>query len=169
MNEQIMQQMMQMMMQNQQMMMQMMMMMQNPQQNAITEKQIQVNSNSNGNENEQQYLDEIASLKAKLEAAQNQIDQLQQEVQSKETQIQQQKAEIQTLKEGISKVEAFEGKSFEELTKRADNLSGDDYYELKKAEWNAQGLTGREKHDKISEYRDYFNEEEEKGLLDFGF
>lgn len=163
MDNNMMQQMMQMMMQNQMMMQQMMMMQMNPQQNAITEQQMQVNSGGDVGA----YLAEIERLKSELQAAQQQIESMQQELASKEAQLQSAQSELQTLKENVGKVEAFEGKKIEDLAQRGDDLSGDDYYEEKKREWNEEGLTPKEKHDRIKEYRDFFDEEEQKGLMEF--
>ena len=69
--------------------------------------------------------------------------------------------EFSDLKKTVGKAEAYLGKTIEEVAEQGEELSGDDYYEEHKAEWNRQGLTNMEKHDKVKEFKDAFTDEDE--------
>lgn len=76
--------------------------------------------------------------------------------------------EFSELRKLVAKAETYLGDSIESVAAKATELSGDDYYEEKKKEWNDKGLTNKEKHEKVKAYRDIFNEDEDSnGMITF--
>ena len=65
------------------------------------------------------------------------------------------------MKKEVGKAEAYLGKTIEEIAEQGEELSGDDYYEEHKAEWNKAGLTNMEKHDKVKEFKDVYKKDDE--------
>ena len=61
----------------------------------------------------------------------------------------------------VKLAEAYLGKTIEEIAEQGEELSGDDYYEEHKAEWNKAGLTNMEKHDKVKEFKDVYKKDDE--------
>lgn len=189
MDNSIMLQWMQMMMQQNQMMTQLMMtQLSNP--NGVQpvpeapSLEISTTTSSNVPENQSINNSEVAALQAQVAALQAQVKQLQSDLaaaqHTADVKIQEAKmtretskelgTELRNLKKTVRKAEEYLGKSIDELAENVQELGGDDYYEEHKKEWNDEGLTGKEKHDKVKSYRDLFkddNEEEIVNMIDF--
>lgn len=65
------------------------------------------------------------------------------------------------LKKVVAKAETYLGDSIESVAAKAQELSGDDYYEENKKGWNEKKLTNKEMHDKVTAYKNLFKDEEE--------
>lgn len=176
MDNNMMMQMMQMMMQNQTMMNQMMMQMMAPKAQAMAEaKPVETKADivSEGQPNDIKA--ELAELKSQLAAAQAKIKELTLDLAAeKQTHEATKEAlkyayetnredlkELANLKKTVGRAEAYLGKTVEEVAAQGEELSGDDYYEEHKEEWNRANLTNMEKHDKVKEFKDAFKDEEE--------
>lgn len=183
MNNDIMMQMMQMMMQNQSMMSQMMMQMMAPQAQTMAEaKPIETKVDMVSSSKPTDVSAELAELKSQLAAAQAKIKELTVDLAAERQtheatkkalsyERETNRAELKKfadLKKTVKRAETYLGQSIEEVAENI-SLSGDDYYEEHKAEWNEQGLTNQEKQEKVKEYRDMFTdkEEDDKGLTTF--
>ena len=71
------------------------------------------------------------------------------------------KAENARLREDITKIEAWEAKSLEDILEEAgDVASGEEYYERMRHTFYEQGYTPREMHDKVAAYMDNFHPSE---------
>lgn len=70
-------------------------------------------------------------------------------------------AELSALKKTVGKAEQVLGRSIDDIAKELTELSGDDYYEEQKKEWQEEGLSGKEMHDKVTAYRDLFKDEDD--------
>lgn len=163
-NNDMMQLMMQMMQnQNQLLTMMMQQQIQNPSQQTVAAAPIQsieVNSSSNSEMQQQ-----INTMRAEIEQLKNQLAEAQQIAKQKTQETASLKLELSGLKNTIGKAEAYLGQTIEEVAETAENLSGDDYYEEKKAEWDEKGLTNQEKHEKIKEFRHSFVQEKEDDIF----
>ena len=74
--------------------------------------------------------------------------------------------ELMNLKKVVGKAEQYLGKKIEEVADSLEELGGDDYYADHKKEWNEEGITNKEKHDRIKSYRDLFANAEEVDDID---
>ena len=99
---------------------------------------------------------EIANLRQATENARH-------EAEEREGQIKTMRAELVQLKSDIASVEAYEGKSWEEYVSGIEQMSGQDYYEEKRQEWEDEGLTPQEKRERVSE----FKETTKRDMIDF--
>jgi len=126
---------------------------------------------------------ELAELKSQLAAAQAKIKELTLDLAAeRQTHEATKKAlsyeretnraslkEFANLKKQVGKAESYLGQSIEEVAANAQELSGDDYYEMHKAEWEALKLTNKEKQERIRAYKALFkdNEEDNNGMITF--
>ena len=90
---------------------------------------------------------EIESLKAQLAEAKAKATDEAQRANKAER-------ELGMLKTDVKVVEKFYGKTLFEMAADAETVSGDDYYGDHKQEWDEQGLTNEQKHEKVKEFRD---------------
>jgi hypothetical protein len=90
---------------------------------------------------------EIESLKAQLAEAKEKATNEAQRANNAER-------ELGMLKTDVRVVEKFYGKTLFEMAADAETVSGDDYYGDHKQEWDEQGLTNEQKHEKVKEFRD---------------
>lgn len=90
---------------------------------------------------------EIESLKAQLAEAKTKATNEAQRANKAER-------ELGMLKTDVKVVEKFYGKTLFEMAADAETVSGDDYYGDHKQEWDEQGLTNEQKHEKVKEFRD---------------
>ncbi len=163
-NNQLMNMMMQMMMQNNQMMSMMMAQMM-PQQNAqiaANTTSPTINFESNGTTNEMDS--QIQALYAQIEALKSELATTKQELATAKSQlsgVQAANKELNALKSTITKAEAYLGQSIEDIAAQGENLSGDDYYDEKKKEWDKEGISNKEKHERIKSFKDVYKTEEE--------
>lgn len=171
----MMMQMMQMMMQQNQLMTQFMMQQMQSGQTMAEIKPIETKVDMVSNSKPTDVSAELAELKSQLAAAQAKIKELTLDLAAeKQTHEATKKAlsyahennreelkEFAGLKKIVGKAEAYLGKTIEEIAAQGEELSGDDYYEEHKAEWNREGLTNMEKHDKVKEFKDAFVDEGE--------
>lgn len=180
MNNDMMMQMMQMMMQNQTMMNQMMMQMMAPQAQTMAEaKPVETKVDIVSNGESANVKAELAELKSQLAAAQAKIKELTVDLAAeKQTHEATKKAlkyayetnrkelkEFADLKKTVGKAEIYLGETIEEVAANVEELSGDDYYELHKKEWDEQGLNNMEKHQKVTEYKDLFKKDDDEPVM----
>ena len=172
MDNNMMMQMMQMMMQQNQLMTQMMMQQMQQGQFSTPEQvmpvSVPVSSGGAPSEEINALKAEIEKLKAENEAMRNELkttkSELQTAVANSKHLSEQHKAattELNDLKKTVGRAEAYLGKTVEEVAAQGEELSGDDYYEEHKADWNREGLTNMEKHDRVKEFKDAFTDENE--------
>lgn len=174
MDNNLMQMMMQMMMQNQQMMNMMMAqaMQQNPSQATPMMETVAQNNETMSAQPSDSMNTQIADLQRQIESLKSQLEETKQAL---ETERQDKKSfsekhfmavqELNTLKSTVSKAEAYLGQKIEDVAARGEVLSGDDYYDEKKEEWDEKGLTNQEKHDMVKKFRAAFIPEEGKDDL----
>lgn len=165
MDNNMMMQMMQLMMQNNQLMSQMMMqtMQGQPSQIAAPTLTIQENSKSS---TEAELLAQIEALKQELELTKAELAGTKQTLEATQKALEYNReqtstdtSELMNLKKTVSQAEAYLGKKIEDIAEEGAKLGGDDYYEEHKKEWNEEGISNKEKHDRISSYRKLFSEE----------
>ena len=168
MDNNMMQMMMQMMMQNQQMMN--MMMAQAMQQGTQTQTPMM---STVAQSNETMSAQPSDTINAQIADLQRQIAELKNELKATKSQLATEKqanetakAEHMRLKSTVSKAEAYLGETIEDIAAKGENLSGDDYYDEKKEEWNEKGLDNKEMHNKIKEFKDTFKKEDIR-MLEF--
>lgn len=184
MNNEIMMQMMQMMMQNQTMMSQMMMQMMAPQAQTMVEaKPVESKVDIISNGESANVKAELAELKSQLAAAQAKIKELTIDLAAERQTLEATKKalnysneynrkelkEFADLKKTVRRAETYLGETIEEVAANVEELSGDDYYEEHKKEWNEQGLNNMEKHQKVKEYKDLFKDENDDEPVMFSF
>ena len=171
-NNNMMMQMMQMMQMQNQLMTQMMMQQMQAGQYSTPEQvmpvSIPVDSGGAPSEEINALKAEIEKLKAELEATRNELKTTKNELQtavanSKQVSAQHKAAttELNEIKKTVGRAEAYLGKTIDEIAAQGEELSGDDYYEEHKAEWNREGLTNMEKHDRVKEFKDAYIDGEE--------
>lgn len=180
MNNDMMMQMMQMMMQNQTMMNQMMAQMMAPKAQTMAEAkpvETKVDIVSEGQPNDIKA--ELAELKSQLAAAQAKIKELTVDLAAERQTHEATKEalkhayeynrkelkELANLKKTVGKAEIYLGETIEEVAANVEELSGDDYYEEHKKEWNEEGLTNQEKHDRIKAYKDLFKDDDDEPVM----
>lgn len=171
-NNQLMNMMMQMMMQNNQMMSMMMAQMM-PQQVAQIPAEATsptVTFESQGVTNDlsaeiQALKDEIASLKSELAAEKQTREAYQKSYQDLQKTYKEDLSGFNALQRNVRKAEAYLGQSIEDVAAQGEGLSGDDYYDEKKKEWENDGLTNKEKYEKVKGFRDAFTNSE--NLIEF--
>jgi hypothetical protein len=119
-----------------------------------------------------QGTEQIADLKSQIADLQKQIAALQQhnqtlvednamlqsQLEATNQELEQQREANQQLIEDISLVEGYTGESFEDQLKEAERHNGDDYYEEMRAQWEREGLTNQEKHQKVQDFIDLRND-----------
>lgn len=167
-NNQLMNMMMQMMMQNNQLM-NMMMAQMMPQQNAqiatdATSPTINFESNGTTNEIDSQIAAlkaEIESLKLELAAAKQTGEAYKKSYENLQKTYSDELSGFSSLKKTVSKAEAYLGQSIEDVAAQGENLSGDDYYDQKKKEWDEEGISNKEKHNRITNFKDAYKTEED--------
>lgn len=119
---------------------------------------------------------EIESLKSQLAAAKSELATAQADKRQFSEKHFMALQELNTLKKTVGKAEAYLGKKIEDVADLNEELGGNDFYEEHRKEWDKEGLTGQEKHDRVKAYKDLFTdgEDEEQGfggtkMTDFGF
>lgn len=168
----MMMQIMQMMMQQNQLMTQMMMQQMQQGQTSTPEQvmpvSVPVSSGGAPSEEVNALKAELEKLKSELEATRNELKTTKSELQAavadrKHFSEQHQAAttELNDLKKTVGRVEAYLGKTVEEIAAQGEELSGDDYYEMHKAEWQREGRTNMYMHDKVKEFKDVFKKDDE--------
>lgn len=163
-NNQMQQLMMQMMMQNNQMMSMLMAQMM-PGQMPNTTATPSITFESQGIPNDvsaqiQALKDEIASLKTELAAAKQTGEAYKKSYENLQASTQADIGKLTDLQSIVKKAEAYLGQSIEDIAATAEQLGGDDYYEDKKEEWNKEGISNQEKHERVKKFRDTFIENE---------
>ena len=175
MDNNMMQMMMQMMMQNQQMMNMMMaqaMQQSTPTQTPMMATVAQNNETASAQPSETmnaQIADlqrQIADLQNQLAATTKELQQVREEKRSFSEKHFMAVQELNALRSTVSKAEAYLGETVEDIAAKGENLSGDDYYDEKKEEWNEKGLDNKEMHNKIKEFKDTFKKEDVR-MLEF--
>ena len=175
MDNNMMMQMMQMMMQQQQMMSQMLMAQMQPASTIEQAKPIETKIDLVSNGENQDLLAQIEALKAELAATKAELEAVkidlaagQQTLEATQKALDynrestsQQLNEFGSLKKTVKQAEAFLGQTIEELAAQGAALGGDDYYEDKKKEWNEEGLSNQEKHERVKAYRELFKEDDD--------
>ena len=91
-------------------------------------------------------------LQAQIADLQNQVKQLQSQLAAAEKE----KQELKALKSTVSKAEAYLGQTVEEVAAQGENLSGDDYYDEKKKEWDKEGISNKEKYQRTKAFKDAY-------------
>lgn len=119
---------------------------------------------------------EIESLKSQLAATKSELEVAQADKREFSEKHLMAVQELNALKKTVGKAEAYLGKKIEDVADLGDELGGDDFYEEHRKEWDKEGLSGQEKHDRVKAYKDLFTdgEDEEQGfggtkMTDFGF
>ena len=167
-NNQLMNMMMQMMMQNNQLM-NMMMAQMMPQQNAqitadATSPTINFESNGTTNEIESQLAAlkaEIENLKTELAAAKQTGEAYKKSYEHLQKTYSDELSGFNSLKQSVKKAEAYLGQSIEDVAAQGENLSGDDYYDEKKKEWEKEGVSNKEMYNKVKNFKDVYKTEED--------
>lgn len=108
---------------------------------------------------------EIQSLKTELAAAKQTGEAYKKSYEHLQKTYSDELSGFSQLKKTVSRAEAYLGQSIEDVAAQGENLSGDDYYDEKKKEWDKEGLTNKEKHNKVKEFRDVFKDGE--NLIEF--
>ena len=156
MDNNMMQMMMQMMMNQNQMMAMMMQQMNTPtqqglvQQQAISSPTINFETNSKTNDIDSQ----LAAMRSEIESLKAQLAEAKERATTEAQRANVAERELGMLKTDIKVVEKFYGKTLFEMASDAETVSGDDYYGDHKQEWDEQGLTNEQKHEKVKEFRD---------------
>lgn len=174
MDNNLMQMMMQMMMQNQQMMnllmaqaMQQDTSSQTPMMETVAQNNEAMSAQPINSMNEQvaDLQRQIESLKSQLEETKQQLETERQERRSFSEKHFMAVQELNALKNTVSKAEAYLGQKIEDVAAHGEVLSGDDYYDEKKEEWDDKGLSNQEKHDMVKKFKSAFIPEEGKDDL----
>lgn len=153
-NDNMMQMMMQMMMQQNQMMTMLMqqMSMQSQPSSPTSSASPTVTFESQG---ETQNVDaQIAAMKLEIENLKSQLAEAKEQITNEAQRANKAERELGMLKMDVRVVEKFYGKTLFEMAADAETVSGDDYYGDHKEEWDEQGLSNEEKHQKVKEFRD---------------
>lgn len=158
MNEDMMKLMMQMMMQQQQMMQMMMQQQLNPAQptslNQIAAPALQAAPTPAG----------VADLQQQLEGLKAQVANLQAQNQQLQAALSKEQKSHKELKQQVKIVEAYQGESFEKLVEKAKELSADDLYHAKEAEWKEEGYSNKEQQRMVKDWAELIGETEEEGF-----
>lgn len=97
---------------------------------------------------------QLKSMAAEIESLKAQLAEAKEKATNEAQRANVAERELGMLKTDIKVVEKFYGKTLFEMAADAETVSGDDYYGDHKQEWDEQGLTNEQKHEKIKEFRD---------------
>ena len=104
---------------------------------------------------------EIESLKSQLAAAKSELATAQADKHQFSEKHFMALQELNTLKRTVGKAEAYLGQTIEEVAAQGENLSGDDYYDEKKEEWDKTGVPNKERYEKVKAFKDVYKTEED--------
>lgn len=97
---------------------------------------------------------QLKSMAAEIESLKAQLAEAKEKATNEAQRANVAERELGMLKTDIKVVEKFYGKTLFEMAADAETVSGDDYYGDHKQEWDEQGLTNEQKHEKVKEFRD---------------
>lgn len=97
---------------------------------------------------------QLKSMAAEIESLKAQLAEAKEKATNEAQRANVAERELGMLKIDIKVVEKFYGKTLFEMAADAETVSGDDYYGDHKQEWDEQGLTNEQKHEKVKEFRD---------------
>lgn len=167
-NNQMLNLMMQMMMQNNQLMSMMMQQMVSPQTGSQTGPSLDTSAPAANPVIQFQAQGVNVDLQAQINDLQNQVKQLQSQLAAAErekNEINQKHSsvaqELKALKSTVSKAEAYLGQTVEDVAAQGENLSGDDYYDKKKEEWDKEGVSNKERYQRTKAFKDAYKVEED--------
>lgn len=97
---------------------------------------------------------QLAAMRSEIESLKAQLAEAKERATNEAQRANVAERELGMLKTDIRVVEKFYGKTLFEMAADVEPVSGDDYYGDNKQEWDEQGLTNQQKHEKVKEFRD---------------
>lgn len=104
---------------------------------------------------------EIQSLKTELAAAKQTGEAYKKSYEHLQKTYSDELSGFSQLKKTVSKAEAYLGQSIEDVAAQGENLSGDDYYDKKKEEWDKEGVPNKERYERTKAFKDAYKTEED--------